>query len=91
MYFKKKLFIFHNEKAVTHIESQPNQSSYIENLILLDINTPNNIPSNSSDLTKIYNLLYEVKQHLLNNQLVPSEQIKSDLIFDSISNILNTI
>jgi hypothetical protein len=37
MYSKRKLFIFHNEKAVSHIETQPNQSRYIESLIINDL------------------------------------------------------
>lgn len=34
MYSKRKLFIFHSEKAVSQIEAQPNQSKFIEDLVL---------------------------------------------------------
>lgn len=54
---KRKLFIFHNEKVITHIESQPNQSFYVENLVLNNINKKQNI----------YHLLNEIKQQITNS------------------------
>lgn len=54
---KKKLFIFHNEKVIAHIESQPNQSFYIENLVLNNINNEQNI----------FHILNEIKQQITNS------------------------
>jgi len=95
MYTKRKLFIFHNEKVVQHIEAQPNQSSYIESLVL------SNISQDTTNQTNIHDLLQEIKQQLsikLTN-LTIYEEIKSEHqnnsinqdISNSISNILNII
>ena len=76
LYSKRKLFIFHNKKAVTHIESQHNQSSYIENLVLNNINKEQNI----------YHLLNEIKQ-----QLNPSFKMKNEEIDNSVSSSIMDI
>jgi hypothetical protein len=73
MYSKRKLFIFHNKKVVTHIESQLNQSKYIEDLV-----------ANSLHL-KEYDILSYLKSYL---EKVKPVEPPSD-ISTSISNILN--
>jgi len=37
MYSKRKTFLFHNEKIVDHIENQPHQSAYLEELVVRDL------------------------------------------------------
>lgn len=80
MYSKRKLFIFHNEKVVTHIESQPNQSRYIESLIMNSINT-------KPDTSDIIDFL---KQYLNSPTTEQPKQTQFE-ISNSISNILNLV
>ena len=81
MYTKRKLFIFHNEKVVTHIESQPNQSRYIESLILNDLK-----PKQEIDIISL------LQQYISPNPKNEEIQIeKSNDISLSISNILNLV
>jgi hypothetical protein len=71
---KRKNFIFHNKEAVAHVESQPNQSQYIENLVIKDY---------SEQPNEIVDLILKVLNGTKN-------EIKVDTNFDnSISNILN--
>lgn len=74
---KKKLFIFHNEKAVQHIEAQPNQSRYIESLIINDLNPKQEI--------NILNFL----QQLISQPTQLPKQTQSGEIQNSILNILD--
>lgn len=39
MYSQRKTFLFRNKKVVDHIERQPHQSAYLENLVLKDTNS----------------------------------------------------
>ena len=75
MYSKRKLFIFHNKKVVTHIESQPNQSKFIEDLILNNLN-----PIPQPDIISF------LQQYL--KPQTPEQNFNQD-ISSSISNILN--
>lgn len=38
MYSQRKTFLFRNKKVVDHIERQPHQSAYLENLVMKDLN-----------------------------------------------------
>lgn len=82
----RKNIILHEEKAIAHLVQQPNQSRYIENLILNDLI--------SSEFNDIFLHLRNLKQQFNNlpdNQNLNSHQniqeIQSD-IQNSISNIL---
>lgn len=83
---KKKLFVFHNKKTIQHLEQQPNQSLYVENLILKNI-TNQNTNLNS----ELHYLLKEIKQQL--QYPIKKEEIKlphqDNSISSSITNILN--
>jgi len=81
----RKNIILHEEKAITHLEQQPNQSRYIENLILSDLI--------STEFNDIFQHLRKLKQHFnslpeSNNQNTTT--INSD-IQDSISSILSLV
>lgn len=72
---KKKLLVFHNEKAVSHLETQPNQSYFVESLILKDLE-----PQNFIDL-----------QQLLQNFLQKPDNIVENDISNSVFSILQNV
>lgn len=82
MYSKRKLFIFHNPKIIEHIESQPCQSRYIENLITKDIEQP------QQNISQIYTMLQNLMQQ---NNSQPLNQINQDNISNSVFSILNSL
>jgi len=93
MYSKKKLFIFHNKEVIDYLEQQSNQSYYVENLILNNMNntTNNDININSN----VYYLLNEIKQHINKVSITPIKNEEIELnnndnsTSSSIMNILN--
>lgn len=83
MYTKRKLFIFHNKKVVTHIEQQPNQSKYIESLVINDLK-----PKQEVD---IVNILQEYLHSIQVSTQIHSKNKPDGNISNSISNILNLV
>lgn len=84
MYSKKKLFVFHNEKAVSQIEAQQNQSHYIESLVLNNISSQKE-PQNISNLyTILEDLLLKINKN-------PIEISQNQDISNSILSILNEV
>jgi hypothetical protein len=59
----RKNFIFHDKKVVAHIELQPNQSRYIEELVQKDYKSPT-VETISSDLNLQQSLL-QIKSELI--------------------------
>ena len=91
MYSKKKLFIFHNQKTIEYLEQQSNQSFYVENLILNNINSKNN--NDTTIESNVYHLLNEIKQHITKTSFasIKNEEIElnNNSTSSSIMNILN--
>ena len=78
MYVVRKNFVFHNKMVVAHIESQPNQSSYIESLVF------NNMLS--QEITDVFELIRKHKTEFVN---LTNDNICKTNFSNSISNILN--
>jgi len=76
MYVVRKNFVFHNKMVVAHIESQPNQSSYIESLVF------NNMLS--QEITDVFELIRKHKTEFVNSSINVETNFSN-----SISNILN--
>lgn len=95
MFSKKKLFIFHNKKVVDYLEQQSNQSFYVENLILSNINNKNNNSNNTNIDSNVYHLLNEIKQQItkVSFTLIKNEEVElnnnDNSTSSSIMNILN--
>lgn len=97
---KKKLFIFHNEKTIQHLEQQNNQSFYVENLILSNIDQTDqaNQNTNHNHNPDLYHLLKEIKQQITQTTFIPTQIQKEEIepsyqqdnsISSSIANILD--
>lgn len=84
MYSKRKLFIFHNQKVINHIESQPNQSRYIETLILESIENP----MQNLNLNTLLSLL---QQHISTPSIPNKEPLPQSNISSSVFSILNNL
>lgn len=92
---KRKLFIFHNKKAIAHIEQQPNQSRYIENLVIEDLK-----PKQETDILNLFQkYLSSIQTSSIQTSTLSSAQIEiepnesnklDNNISNSISNILNS-
>ncbi len=80
----RKNIILHEEKAIAHLEQQPNQSRYIENLILNDIV--------SIEFNDVFLHLRKLKQHFNNLPENSNENTIEEIEFNiqnSINSILN--
>lgn len=88
---KRKNFIFHNKKAISQIEKQPNQSRYIEELVMKDCNF-NEAASFSDTVEKIKNELLQSIQSCIGIQKrVEGNVINNNGNSISISNTLSLL
>lgn len=87
----RKNFIFHNKKAVSHIEKQPNQSRYIEELVIKDFESPKvyEIQTIINDMKK--ELLSSIKSLTENTATISKGINESSAISESISNVLGNL
>ena len=82
MYTKRKNFIFHNKKAVAHIESQRHQSYYIESLVIQDLDN-----EQQPNVNEVIQLLKKQLNKEFDSHIDFSKEENNELK-DSISNLL---
>lgn len=86
---KKKNFMFHNPKVIQKIESYPNQSRYLEDLVLQDCHSK---PYLQEMLEKFKKELIEaIKEATPYTSYQFSEEENNEDTHNSIFNVLNSV